>query len=76
MIAVSAVFSYLIVKKVSVVAVVAAVVAAISLEGLLAPSAYFDYFASYSVRGPWVPNEQNTDEVGAVFLVCLLHARG
>jgi hypothetical protein len=52
MIAASAVFSYLIVKKVNVVAVVAAVVAAISLEGLLAPSAYYDYFASYSVRGP------------------------
>jgi hypothetical protein len=73
MVAASATASYFVVKRVSVVAVVAAVVAAISFEGILAPGAYFDYLASHSVRGPWVPDEQRTGETMAIFLVCLLH---
>jgi hypothetical protein len=73
MVAASATVSYVVVTRVSVVAVVAAVVAAISFEGILAPGAYFGYLASHSVRGPWVPNGEGTPGAITVFLVCLLH---
>jgi hypothetical protein len=73
-VAASATLSYLVVKRVSVVAVVAAVAAANLLEGILAPGAYLDYLAWHGVRGPWVPDE-GTDATGAgvIFAVFLLH---
>jgi hypothetical protein len=73
LVAVCAIYSYLALRRVSLLIVFAAVLSAIWLEYDLASDTYFSYFASHGLRGPWTPGDEGPHPRQAVLLCWLLH---
>jgi hypothetical protein len=71
--AVCAIYSYLVLRRVSLLIVFAAVLLAIWLEYDLASDIYFSYFASHGLRGPWTPGDEGPHPRQAILLCWLLH---
>jgi hypothetical protein len=73
LVGVCAMSSYMVLRRVNFVIVLAATLAAVLLENMVAPAAYAGYFATYSVRGPWIPEPPDPDFRAAAVLGLLLH---
>jgi hypothetical protein len=73
LVAVCAVSSYLVLRRVSLVVVIVAVLGALTLESYFAPDYYTGYLASYGLRGPWLLGEPAPTPRRAIVLSWVLH---
>ena len=73
LVAVCAMASYLVLRRVNFLVVLVAVLAALWLEAYFAPDYYTGYLASHGVRGPWQSGEPDPAPQLAVVLCWVLH---
>jgi len=73
LVAVCAMSSYLVLRRVNFLVVLFAVLAALWLEEYFAPDYYTGYLASHGLRGPWQPSEPDPAPQLAVVLCWVLH---
>jgi hypothetical protein len=73
LVAVCAISSYLVLRRVSFLVVLVAVLAALWLEEYFLPDYYTGYLASHGLRGPWTPGEPSPAPRRAVILCWVLH---
>ena len=73
LVAVCAISSYLVLRRVNFLVVLVAVLAALWLEEYFAPEYYTGYLAAYGLRGPWQPSEPDSSPRLAVVLCWGLH---
>jgi hypothetical protein len=73
LVAVCAMSSYLVLRRVNFLVVLVAVLAALWLEEYFAPDYYTGYLASHGLRGPWQPSEPDPAPQLAVVLCWVLH---
>ena len=73
LVAVCAMSSYLVLRRVNFLVVVVAVLVALWLEEHFAPDYYTGYLASHGLRGPWLSGEPGPTPRQAVVLSWVLH---
>ena len=73
LVAVCAMASYLVFRRVNVLVVLVAVLAALWIEEYFVPDYYTGYLASHGVRGPWQSGEPNPAPQLAAVLSWVLH---
>jgi|SRR5215203_3830606 len=73
LVAVCAMASYLVLRRVNFLVVLVAVLAALWLEEYFAPDYYTGYLASHGLRGPWLSGEPDPAPQQAVVLCWVLH---
>jgi hypothetical protein len=73
LVAVSAMSSYLVLRRVNFLVVLVAVLAALGLEAYFVPGYYTGYLASHGLTGPWQVGEPDPAPQLAVVLAWVLH---